>query len=661
MKEKGTISIHTENIFPIIKKFLYSDHEIFLRELVSNAQDATQKIKRLASLGEYKEETGDLTIDVSVDKKKKTLTISDKGIGMTAEEIKKYINQIAFSGAEEFVEKFKDAKDAQEIIGKFGLGFYSAFMVADRVEIDSLSYQEGSKPAHWICEGETEFEIKDGKRKDRGTTITLHLNEDSEEFLEDQRIQGILDKYGKFLPIPVRFGTKEESQEDGKDKDGNPKYKNVQVDNLINDSNPIWTKAPSELKDEDYLNFYKELYPFSPDPLFWIHLNVDYPFNLTGVLYFPKVKNELELQRNKIQLYSRQVFITDEVKDVVPEFLLLLHGVIDSPDIPLNVSRSYLQSDASVKKINSYITKKVADRLNEMFKEDRKNFEDKFRDIEVFVKYGLISEEKFDEKVRDITLVKNTASDWSTLKEYGEKLKAVQEDKNGDTVWLYTSDQEAQHGYIESAKRKGYDVLVLDGMLDNHFVQHIEAKLEKTRVKRVDSDAIDKLIEKEEKMESSLNEADSNKLKEIYEGIIDNKIYMVQVESLSPDELPVSITQNEFMRRMKEMQKMGGGGMMAFGADMPDNFNVVVNANHPISGLVLKGDAKGKDLGKQSFDLALLGVGLLRGEGLTGFIQRSLEIMQGKKKAEKPASKPKASGSAGKKTAAKKKESTAKK
>ncbi len=661
MKEKGTISIHTENIFPIIKKFLYSDHEIFLRELVSNAQDATQKIKRLASLGEYKEETGDLTIDVSVDKKKKTLTISDNGIGMTAEEIKKYINQIAFSGAEEFVEKFKDAKDAQEIIGKFGLGFYSAFMVADRVEIDSLSYLEGSKPAHWICEGETEFEIKDGKRKDRGTTITLHLNEDSEEFLEDQRIQGILDKYGKFLPILIRFGTKEESQEDGKDKDGNPKYKSVQVDNLINDSNPIWTKAPSELKDEDYLNFYKELYPFSPDPLFWIHLNVDYPFNLTGVLYFPKVKNELELQRNKIQLYSRQVFITDEVKDVVPEFLLLLHGVIDSPDIPLNVSRSYLQSDASVKKINSYITKKVADRLNEMFKEDRKNFEDKFRDIEVFVKYGLISEEKFDEKVRDITLVKNTASEWSTLKEYGEKLKAVQEDKNSDVVWLYTSDQEAQHGYIESAKRKGYDVLVLDGMLDNHFVQHIEAKLEKTSVKRVDSDAIDKLIEKEEKMESSLNEADSNKLKEIYEGIINNKTYTVQVESLSPDELPVSITQNEFMRRMKEMQKMGGGGMMAFGADMPESFNVVVNANHPISGLVLKGDTRGKDLGKQSFDLALLGVGLLRGAGLTGFIQRSLEIMQGKKKAEKPASKPKASGSTGKKTAAKKKESTAKK
>ncbi len=630
MQEKGTISIHTENIFPIIKKFLYSDHEIFLRELVSNAQDASQKIKRLASLGEYKDELGELLVEVSVDKKKKTITVSDRGIGMTAEEIKKYINQIAFSGAEEFIEKFKDAKDAQEIIGKFGLGFYSAFMVADKVEIDSLSYQEGSEPAHWICKGETEFEIKDGKRKERGTTVILHLNKDSEEFLEDNRIQTILDKYGKFLPIPIKFGTREESKEDGKDKDGNPEYKSIKVDNIINDTSPIWTRSPNELKDEDYLKFYKELYPFSPDPLFWIHLNVDYPFNLTGVLYFPKVKNELELQRNKIQLYSRQVFITDEVKDVVPEFLLLLHGVIDSPDIPLNVSRSYLQSDANVKKINSYITKKVADRLNEMFKEDRKNFEEKFADIELFVKYGLVSEEKFDEKVRDITMVKNLEDKWFTLKEYGELVGPSQTDKNKEVVWLYSTDAEAQHSYIESAKRKGYDVLILDGVLDNHFVQHIEAKLEKTRVKRVDSDPMDKLIEKEEKLESALNEDDSNKLKEVYEGIIYNKLYTVQVESLSPDELPVSITQNEFMRRMKEMQKMGGGGMMAFG-DMPESFNVVVNSNHPLNSEVLNNAKTGKELGKQAFDLALLGVGLLKGEGLTGFINRSLEILAGKK------------------------------
>ncbi len=626
MQEKGTISIHTENIFPIIKKFLYSDHEIFLRELVSNAQDATQKIKRLASLGDYTEELGDLTIEVSLDKKKKTLTISDKGLGMTAEEIKKYINQIAFSGAEEFVEKFKDAKDAQEIIGKFGLGFYSAFMVADKVEIDSLSYQKDSKSAHWICEGETDFEIKDGKRKERGTTITLHLNKDSEEFLEDNRIQSILDKYCRFLPIAVKFGTREESQEDGTDKEGQTQYKTVQVDNIINDTAPIWTKSPSELKDEDYMEFYRKLYPFSPEPLFWIHLNVDYPFNLTGVLYFPKVKNELELQRNKIQLYSRQVFITDEVKDVVPEFLLLLHGVIDSPDIPLNVSRSYLQSDANVKKINSYITKKVADRLNEMFKEDRKNYEEKFGDIEVFVKYGLVSEEKFDEKVRDITLVKNTEGQWQSLKEYGDKVKASQSDKNGDTVWLYTSDVDAQHSYLESAKRKGYDVLVLDGIMDNHFVQHVEAKMEKTRVKRVDSDAIEKLIEKDEQLESVLGEDDIKKLKEAYEKLIGNKTYTVQVESLSPEEMPLSITQNEFMRRMKDMQRMGGGGMMAFG-DMPENFNVVANANHPLNAEVLKGGKKGEDLGRQAFDLALLGVGLLKGEGLTGFIRRSLDLL----------------------------------
>jgi len=415
MQEKGTISIHTENIFPIIKKFLYSDHEIFLRELVSNAVDATQKIKRLATLGQYTGELGDLTVEVSFDEKKKTITISDKGLGMTAEEIKKYINQIAFSGATEFVEKFKDAKDANEIIGKFGLGFYSAFMVAKNVEIHTLSYQEGSEPAIWTCDGSTEFEIKKGKRKSRGTDIILHVNEDSEEFLDKWKLQGILDKYCKFLPIPIKFGTKSESVEDGVDDKGEKKWKSVEVDNILNTTAPIWTKSPSDLQDEDYLAFYKSLYPMGEDPLFWIHLNVDYPFNLTGVLYFPKVKNDFEMQRNKIKLFSRQVFITDEVKDIVPEFLMLLHGVIDSPDIPLNVSRSFLQADGNVKKINNYITKKVADKLSELFKKDRKVYEEKWNDIGLFVKYGMISEEKFYEKGREFTLLKNTKDEYFTL------------------------------------------------------------------------------------------------------------------------------------------------------------------------------------------------------------------------------------------------------
>jgi len=418
MQEKGTISIHTENIFPIIKKFLYSDNEIFLRELVANAVDATQKIKRLATLGQYTGELGDTTVEVSFDEKKKTITISDKGLGMTAEEIKKYINQVAFSGAEEFVEKFKDAKDANEIIGKFGLGFYSAFMVADKVEINTLSYQEGAEAAKWTCDGSTSFEISKGKRKTRGTDIILHVNKDSEEFVDKWKLQGILDKYAKFLPVPIKFGTKTESEEDGVDDKGEKKWKSVEIDNIINTTAPIWTKSPSDLTDEDYLKFYKELYPMSEDPLFWIHLNVDYPFNLTGVLYFPKVKNEFELQRNKIKLYSRQVFITDEVKDIVPEFLMLLHGVIDSPDIPLNVSRSFLQADSSVKKINSYITKKVADKLAELFKKDRKAYESKWNDIGLFVKYGMISEEKFYEKGKDFALLKNTNGEFFTIEEY---------------------------------------------------------------------------------------------------------------------------------------------------------------------------------------------------------------------------------------------------
>ncbi len=476
MQEKGTISIHTENIFPIIKKFLYSDNEIFLRELVANAVDATQKIKRLSSLGEYNGDLGDLRVSVAFDEKKKTITISDNGLGMTAEEIKKYINQVAFSGATEFVEKFKDAKDANEIIGKFGLGFYSAFMVADQVEIQTLSFKDASEPARWVCDGSTEFEISPGSRTSRGTDIILHINKESKEFLDKAKLAEILDKYCKFLPIPVQFGTKSESIPDGEDKDGKPQYKSVEVDNIINNTSPIWTKSPSELKDEDYLAFYKELYPFSEDPLFWIHLNVDYPFNLTGVLYFPKVKNEFEIQRNKIKLFSRQVFITDEVKDVVPEFLMLLHGIIDSPDIPLNVSRSFLQADSAVKKINSYITKKVADKLASLFKNDRKSYEEKWNDIGLFVKYGMISEEKFYEKGKDFVLLGNTQNKYFTLDEYKEKVKSAQTDKDENLVYLYATDADKQDTFIQSANKKGYDVLLMNSPIDTHFISQMEQK-----------------------------------------------------------------------------------------------------------------------------------------------------------------------------------------
>ena len=498
IKEKGTISINTENIFPIIKKFLYSDHEIFLRELVSNAIDATQKIKRLSSLGQYNKELGELTVQVKVNKKKKTITISDAGLGMTAEELKKYINQVAFSGATEFMEKFKEAKDANEIIGRFGLGFYSAFMVAEKVEIQTLSYQEGAEPAKWTCDGSTAFEIAAGKRETRGTDIILYINEESAEFLEDHRIQQILDKYAKFLPVPIQFGTKSESVEDGKDDEGKTKYKSIDVPNIINKTQPIWTKAPSELKDEDYLSFYKELYPFTEDPLFWIHLNVDYPFNLTGVLYFPKLKNDFEIQKNKIKLFSRQVFITDEVKDVVPEFLMLLHGVIDSPDIPLNVSRSFLQSDSNVKKINSYISRKVAEKLQELFNKDRKGYEAKWNDIGLFVKYGAISDEKFYEKAKDFVLLNNTQEEFYTPEEYKTKVKDFQTDKNGQLIWLYTGDADQQHSFIQSAQQQQYDVLLMNSPIDNHFMQHLEMKLEKTTFKRVDADIVQKLIEKEE-------------------------------------------------------------------------------------------------------------------------------------------------------------------
>jgi molecular chaperone HtpG len=629
VQEKGTISIHTENIFPIIKKFLYSDHEIFLRELVSNAVDATQKLKKLTSMGEFQGELGDLTIEVSFDKEKKTITVSDKGLGMTAEEVKKYINQIAFSGATEFVEKFKDKGDAKDIIGKFGLGFYSAFMVADKVEIVTRSYKVGeNEAARWECDGSTEFELTDATKAERGTDVILHINADSEEFLEEFKIKGILEKYCKFLPVEIKFGTEETSEPDGEDKEGKPQYKTVKTDRIINNPNPLWTKSPNDLKDEDYLKFYKELYPFSEDPLFWIHLNVDYPFTLTGILYFPKVKNDFEVQKNKIQLYSRQVFITDEVKDVVPDFLMLLHGVLDSPDIPLNVSRSYLQSDANVKKINQHITKKVGDKLAELYKKDRKEFEKKWDDIGIFVKYGMISEEKFYEKAKDFALLKNVDSQYFTLEEYKEKVKVNQEDKDKNLVYVYTTSPGKQDSFIQAAKNKSYDVILLDGVLDSHFINTLEQKLEHTQLKRVDSDTADKLIDKDQKVESVLSNDEQTQIKDIFEKAISNKSMSVAVESLSTDELPVIITMSEFMRRMKDMAKNGGGGY-AFMGNMPDNYNVAVNGNHTIVQKILK--AEGEDqkvkLAKQAYDLALLSQNMLTGADLTNFIRRSVELV----------------------------------
>lgn len=628
MQETGTISIHTENIFPIIKKFLYSDNEIFLRELVSNAVDACQKVKRLSSLGEVKGELGDLKVSVAVDKDAKTITISDNGIGMTAEEIKKYINQVAFSGATEFVEKFKDAKDANEIIGKFGLGFYSAFMVADKVVIDTLSYREGSEAARWECDGSTSFEISEGSRNERGTTITLYINAESEEFLEEQRIETILNKYCQFLPVAIQFGTKTEHEPDGEDAEGKPQFKEVTVDNIINNSHPIWNKPPSELKDDDYLNFYKELYPFSEEPLFWIHLNVDYPFTLTGVLYFPKVKNELELQRNKIKLFSRQVFITDEVKDIVPEFLMLLHGVIDSPDIPLNVSRSFLQADGNVKKINSYITKKVAEKLAEMFKNDRKGFEEKWKDIGLFVKYGMISEEKFYDKAKDYALLQNVKNEYFTLPEYAEKVSALQTDKNGEAVYLYSANPGAQNTFIQAAAKKDYDVLLMDGPLDNHFIGQLEQKMEKTRLKRVDADVMDKLIEKEHTYESVLSEDQTQAVKELFEKTINNQQMNVEVTAMSPEDLPVTITMDEFMRRMKDMSKMGGG-MMNFYGSLPDSYKVSVNGNSKLIQKIADtaDESQKEQLSRQAFDLALLAQGMLTGDALTAFVQRSVSLM----------------------------------
>ena len=626
IQETGTISINTENIFPIIKKFLYSDHEIFLRELVSNAVDASQKIKRLGSSGHYKQELGDLRVKISADAKAKTITVSDSGIGMTAEEIKKYINQIAFSGATEFMEKFKEAQDANEIIGRFGLGFYSAFMVADKVEIQSLSYQDGAEPATWICDGSTSFEITEGTRTERGTDVILYINEESEEFLQEHRISEILNKYAKFLPVPVQFGTKKESVPDGEGKDGKPKYKTVEVDNIVNNTHPIWTKAPADLKDDDYLDFYRELYPFSEEPLFWIHLNVDFPFHLTGVLYFPKLKNDFEIQKNKIKLFSRQVFITDEVKDIVPEFLMLLHGVIDSPDIPLNVSRSFLQADSNVKKINSYISRKVADKLQELFKKDRKAYEEKWGDIGLFVKFGAISDEKFYEKAKDFLLLTNTNNEHYTLEEYKDKVKDFQTDKDGNFVYLYTFDAERQHSYVRAANKRDYDVLLMNSPIDTHFIHHLEMKLEKTSLKRVDADVLDKLIAKEDAAKHSLSEDETKKLKDIFDKAINNSNMKVEIENQAAEALPVTITMEEWMRRMKDMSKLGGG--MNFYGSMPDSYKVSVNANHKLISKILEADEmKQSEMAKQAFDLALLAQGMLKGADLTAFVERSVEII----------------------------------
>lgn len=634
--QQGQINVQTENIFPIIKKFLYSDHEIFLRELVSNAVDATQKLKTLASMGKVKDELGDLTIEIIADKKAKTLTIRDRGIGMTAEEVDKYINQIAFSGAEEFVKKFKNKTEAEQnaIIGHFGLGFYSSFMVSDKVEIFSKTYKKGgaTKAVRWECDGSPNYTIEETDKSERGTDIVLHISDEEKEFLEDHKILELLNKYSKFLPIPIKFGKEktQEKVEGEKDKDGNDVYKEVEKDRIINNTSPIWKTAPADLKDEDYKNFYRELYPMNFDePLFHIHLNVDYPFNLTGVLYFPKLKKNLEVQKDKIQLYSNHVFVTDSVEGIVPEFLTLLHGVIDSPDIPLNVSRSYLQSDRNVKKISNHITKKVADKLEEIFKNNREEMEQKWDDIKVFIEYGMISDEKFYERATKFALLKNVDGEYATLEEYKEKVKDAQTDKDKKIIYLYSNDQDEQYAYIQAAKDKGYDVLDLDGVLDNHFVNHLEQKFSDIQFKRVDAETAEKLIDKDEKLPSKLDEKQQEELKPVIEKNIDKAKFTVVFESLSETEAPFMITQSEFMRRMKDMEKLGGGGMMGLGG-FPETYNLVVNSNHPLVMDVLedKKEESQQEKVKQMYDLALLSQSLLKGKDLADFIKRSFGLIK---------------------------------
>lgn len=577
--QKGTIGVTTDNIFPIIKKFLYSDHEIFLRELVSNAVDATQKLKTLSSFGDFKGELGEMDVKVSIDKKEGTLTISDHGIGMTAEEIDKYINQIAFSGAEEFLNKYKN--DANAIIGHFGLGFYSSFMVAKKVEIRTLSYQENAKPVMWSCDGSPEYTMSEIDKKERGTDIVLYIDDENKEFLEDSKIESLLKKYCRFLPVPVIFG-KEQEWKDGK-------YIDTDKDKIINDTTPAWTKKPTELTEEDYRKFYHDLYPSLDEPLFWIHLNVDYPFKLTGILYFPKIKNNLDINKNRIQLYSNQVFVTDSVEGIVPDFLMLLQGVIDSPDIPLNVSRSYLQSDSNVKKISSYITKKVADRLQEIFNNERKQFEEKWDDIKLFIEYGMLSDEKFYDRAQKFALLKDTDKKYYTLEEYKTLIEANQTDKDKNLIYIYATDAVAQYSYIEIAKSKGYDVLLMDGQLDIHFIGLLEQKLEKSRFVRVDSDIIDNLVRKNDKTEVSLDAAQRNMMTTVFKSQIptlEKAEFMVMFEALGEQSQPVIITQNEFMRRMKDMSAMQPG--MNFYGEMPDSFNLIINTEHPLSKKVIE-------------------------------------------------------------------------
>lgn len=683
--KNGKIGVTTENIFPVIKKFLYSDHEIFLRELISNAVDATQKLKTLSSIGEVKGDLGELTIHVAVDKEAKTLTVTDRGVGMTVEEVDKYINQIAFSGAEEFMEKYKN----QAIIGHFGLGFYSSFMVADKVEIFTKSYREGAKTVHWSCTGTPEFEMEESDRAhDRGTTIVLHLSEDALEYAEESKVGELLKKYCRFLPVPIAFGKVKEW------KDG--KYVDTDKDNIINDTDPLWTRKPGDITEEQYKEFYRELYPLSEEPLFSIHLNIDYPFHLTGILYFPKIHNNFEIQKNKIQLYSNQVYVTDQVEGIVPEYLTLLHGVIDSPDIPLNVSRSYLQSDANVKKISSYITRKVADRLQELFTSMRPDYEKKWDDLKIFIEYGILTDEKFAEKAEGFMLWKNVEGKYFTAKEYDELIKDNQTDKNKTVVYLYVDDPVEKESFVAAARDKGYDVLVMDGQLDNHYIGWYESKHKECRFARIDSDVIDKLIPKEDTLKMSLTEAQQDVLRPVFESQMpkDEKIhYHISFEPMAPEAAPVVITQNEFMRRMKEMAQTGGGGMSQFYAQMPDNFTIAVNGNNPIvidilsdvekaygdklKSITKKIDAavaeenrfdevvKGKKeeeltpeekstreelskkvvtlrdernqrltqigtdnkLVKQIIDLALLSNGLLKGKNLTEFIQRSISLI----------------------------------
>ncbi|MFT6921513.1 MAG: molecular chaperone HtpG [Crocinitomicaceae bacterium] len=626
----GQINVQTENIFPIIKKFLYSDHEIFLRELVSNAVDASQKLKFLSSNGEFKGELGELKVEVILDKKEGTLTIRDNGIGMTEDEIDKYINQIAFSGAEEFVKQYEGKEGAEQIIGHFGLGFYSAFMVAEKVQIKTLSRHEGSKAVQWESNGDPEYTIEEIEKETRGTDIVLFISDESKEFLEKARVQGILDKYCKFLPQPVFFGTRtvyEDDKDGEKDENGKVKRVSLEVPNQVNNVAPAWTKAPADLTIEDYQGFYRELYPSTmEDPLFHIHLNVDYPFNLTGILYFPKISENVEVQKNKINLYSNQVFITDNVEEIVPEFLTLLHGVIDSPDIPLNVSRSYLQSDGNVKKISSHITKKVADKLAQMFKKDRADFESKWEDLKIFVQYGTLSDDKFAEKSDKFTLLKNTKGEHATIEEYKEKIAALQTNKDGKIVMLYTNDPQEQFGFVKKANDRGYDVLHLDGPLAPHWIAKLEQSNDNIMFVRVDSDTLDKLIQKEEEIPSKLSKEDEDKLKPLFEEVVNKEKYSVQFESMNSEDAPVIITQPEFIRRMMEQQKMGGGGFM--GA-FPDMRNMVINANHEkVSDILNTKTKKSQERKiKQLTDIALLSQGLLKGEELNEFIERSIELI----------------------------------